>query len=138
LTKPVDFEELLGHVHGAVHRSHARRRTSAVIERLCSVVVDLETENAKPLSANDKANESCLATIRTLASCLSDLLVFWERPAAEHGMHNLCELLDCPQRPAHRQAILHAIDVLERTKDNFKSRQLAELRVKLEQAVGIK
>ena len=45
LTKPVDFDELLALVHGAVERSHARRRTSSVIERLCSVVADLEAEN---------------------------------------------------------------------------------------------
>ena len=79
-----------------------------------------------------------LATIRTLASCLSDLLVLWDRPAADHGVDSLCELLDCPQRPVHRQAILHAIEVLEKTKDSFKSKQLAELRVKLEHTLGIK
>ena len=93
---------------------------------------------AVSLSCGDMADESALATIRTLASCLSDLLVLWHKPAADHGLVNLCDLLDCPQRPAHRQAILHAIEVLEKTKDSFKSKQLAELRVKLEHAVGIK
>jgi DNA-binding response OmpR family regulator len=137
LTKPIDFDELLAHVHGAVERSHARRRTSGVIERLCSVVADLEAENSALLSHGDTADESSLATIRTLASCLSDLLILWHKPALEHGLVNLCELLDCPQCPAHRQAILHAIEVLEKTKDSFKSKQLAELRLKLEQSVGI-
>jgi len=138
LTKPVDFEELLSHVRGAVRRSHARRRISSVVERLCTVVADLEAENAMSHARNDRADESSLATIRTLASCLSDLLVLWEKPAAEHGLGNLCELLDCPQQPAHRQAILHAIEVLEKTKDSFKSKQLAELRTKLERALEIK
>jgi DNA-binding response OmpR family regulator len=138
LTKPVDFDELLTHVHGAVRRSHARRRTSAVIERLCSVVADLETENSRSFSRNEPADESSLATLRTLASCLSDLLVLWEKPAAEHGLVNLCELLDCPQRAVHREAILHTIEVLEKTKDSFKSKQLAELRGKLEQTLGIR
>ena len=138
LTKPVDFDELLMLVHGAVEKSHSRRRTSSVIERLCSVVADLEAENCKSLSLGSAADESCLATIRTLASCLSDLLVVWHKPAADHGMVNLCELLDCPQCPAHRQAILHAIEVLERTKDSFKSKQLAELRMNLERTIGLK
>jgi DNA-binding response OmpR family regulator len=136
LTKPLDFEELLAHVHGAAQRSHARRRTTSVIERLCSVVADLEAENSTPLSHN-KADASSVATIRSLASCLSDVLVLWDKPAAEHGLTNLCELLDCPQRPVHRQAILHAIEVLEKTKDSFKSKQLAELRAKLEASLGI-
>ena len=138
LTKPVDFDELLTHVHGAVRRSHARRRTSAVIERLCSVVADLEAENSSAVFCRDKADESSLTTIRTLASCLSDLLILWQKPAANHGLVNLCELLDCPQRPAHRDAILYAIEVLEKTKDSFKSKQLAELRVQLERTLCIK
>ena len=138
LIKPVDFDQLLAHVHAGVDRSHARRRTSSVIERLCAVVTDLEGENSMSLSRNDATDASSLATIRTLAACLSDLLVTCKGFAAEHGAGNLCELLDCPQLPAHRQVILHAIEVLEKTKDSFKSKQLAELRAKLQRAVGIK
>jgi hypothetical protein len=69
---------------------------------------------------------------------LSELLILRHKPAADHGVCNLCELLDCPQLPIHRQAILEAIGVLEKTKDNFKSKQLAELRTKLEHTLGIK
>ncbi len=138
LTKPVDMDELLALLHKSVQRSRSRRRLSTVIERLCSVVADLEVENPGPLSHNKGGDESSLATIRTLASCLSDLLVLWHKPAADHGFHNLCELLECPQIPLHRQAILHAIDVLEKTKDNFKSKQLAELRTNLQHVLGVK
>jgi DNA-binding response OmpR family regulator len=138
LTKPLNFEELLTHVHGAVRRSHARRRTTSVIERLCSVVADLEAENFKSLSHREMPDESCVATIRTLASSLSDLLTLWKKPAADLGLVNLCELLDCPQCPAHRDAIHDAIEVLEKTKDNFKSKQLAELRQRLELTLGIR
>jgi len=138
LTKPLDMDELLALIHKSVGQSRDRRRLSAVIERLCSVVADLESESPAPLSHNDQGDESSLATIRTLASCLSDLLILWHKPAADHGLHNLCELLECPQHPVHRQAILHAIEVLEKTKDNFKSKQLAELRTHLEHAVGVK
>ena len=101
-------------------------------------MADLEAENSAGPSPSGTADESSLATIRTLASCLSDLLVLWHKPAADHGLNNLCELLDCPQCPVHRQAILHAIEVLEKTKDSFKSKQLAELRAKLEQAVAVR
>lgn len=138
LTKPLDIDELLAHVRKAVERSYARRRLAAVVERLRSVVTDLEAEKSKPLLPTFKTDDMALATIRTLGSCLSDLLVTWSKPAADHGLSNLCDLLDCPQRPAHRQAILNAIEVLERTKYNFKSKQLAELRTMLEHALGIK
>ncbi len=138
LTKPLDIDELLAHVRKAADRSHARRRLTAVVERLHSVVIDLEIEKTKPLLSAPQTDDIALATIRTLASCLSELLALWRKPAADQGLCNLCELLDCPQRPAHRQAILEAIEVLERTKDSFKSKQLAELRTKLENSLGLK
>ncbi len=138
LTKPVDFDELLTLVHGAVEKSHAaagRLRSSSVSARSWRTWRP-RTAGRFPWAA--QTDGSCLATIRTLASCFSDLLVVWHKPAADHGLVNLCELLDCPQCPAHRQAILHAIEVLEKTKDSFKSKQLAELRMKLEQTIGLK
>ena len=138
LTKPLNIDELVAHVHKAVKRSHTRRRLAAVVERLHSVVTDLETEQLKPLLPILETDDMALATMRTLGSCLSDLLVMWAKPAADHGLSNLCTLLDCPQRPVHRQVVLDAIDVLERTKDNFRSKQLAELRTKLERALAIK
>ena len=137
LTKPLEFDELLALLYKAVGRSRDGRRLSVVIERLCSVVTDLETENSA-LAFHNGGDEGSLATIRTLAACLSDLLVLWHKPTADHGLRNLCELLECPQLPVHRQAILHAIDVLEKTKDSFKSKQLAELRANLQKVLGIK
>ena len=138
LTKPLDIDELLVHVRDAVSRSHARRRLAVVVERIHSVLTDLEAEKSKPRPRGQEADDIALGIIRTLAAGLSDLLALWSKAAADHGMSNLCELLDCPQRPYHRQVILDAIDVLEKTKDNFRSKQLAELRTKLERAMGIK
>jgi len=138
LTKPLDFEGLLWHIRCAVQKSLGRRRTTSVIERLCSVVADLEAQDCAPLARHASVDESSLTTIRTLASCLSDLLILWRKPAADRGLTNhLCELLDCPQCPSHRHAILHAIEVLRKTKDSFKSKQLAQLRLELERAMEI-
>ena len=138
LTKPLDIDDLLVHVRTAVERSQVRHRLATVVERLGSVLSDLEAEQLKPLPHAFVTDDISLGTIRTLASCLSDLLGVWGKMAAERGLSNLCELLDCPQRPAHRQAILDAIQVLERTKDSFRSKQLGELRTKLEGALGIR
>jgi DNA-binding response OmpR family regulator len=137
LTKPLDVGDLMEHVHKAAERSHVRRRLTAVVERLHSVVTDLEVERLKPLSLIPGTEANSLATIRTLASCLSELVAVWGQPAADRGLRNLCDLLDCPQRPVHRQALLDVIDVLKRTKDNFKSKQLAELRSRLERTMRI-
>jgi DNA-binding response OmpR family regulator len=137
LTKPLDMDELLTHVFKAAEQSQGRRRLTAIVERLDSVLADLESEKSWPIPPVAERGGITVGTIRTLASCVSDLLAYWAGSAADGGSSHLCELIDCPQRPSHRQAILHAIEVLEKTKDNFRSKQLAELRAKLQQSVGI-
>jgi hypothetical protein len=72
-------------------------------------------------------------TIRTLASCLSELLKLeWRQPGHEY-CPDLCKLLDCPQQPVLRQAVCHTIEVLEKTKHRFKSRELKVLREDLQE-----
>jgi DNA-binding response OmpR family regulator len=135
LTKPFDIDDLVAHIRKGVERSHIRRRLASAAERLRAVLADLESDQAEAMWHDRAGDEDALVTIRTLAACLSDLLA--AKPPAGGGATNLCDLLDCPQRPMHRQAILHAIDVLEKTKENFKSKQLAELRAGLEEALGL-
>ena len=45
---------------------------------------------------------------------------------------DLCRLLECPQRPVLREAVGQTVRVLERTKAKFKSKDLKDLRVRLE------
>lgn len=75
-------------------------------------------------------------TIRTLAGCLSELLKLeWTQP--HRGCcQDLCKLLDCPQTPVLRQAVVHTIEVLEATKFRFKSKELKRLREDLEKLLG--
>lgn len=137
LTKPLDFAELIRCVRTAVEHSRNRRALSAVQERLQSCLADLETMASKPLPrADDPGDDVSFGTIRTLASCLSELLELWARSKQDRRLFNLCELLDCPQQPLGREAILETIEVLKRTKEAFKSKALAELRTKLEGVVG--
>jgi len=84
----------------------------------------------------DRENLMSIGTIRTLASCLSELLTLFARLGPASKSANLCDLLDCPQRPVHREAIVNAIEVLKRTKGTFKSKALAELRTGLEDLLG--
>jgi DNA-binding response OmpR family regulator len=135
LTKPLDFDELLQHVQAALKLSVRRRTLSGVVERLTTCLADLETMQSQPphsIQANEKIQ---VGTIRTLAACLSELLTVSAKAAPRQSSNNLCALLDCPQQPVHRKAILHAIEVLKETKDTFKSRQLAALRNKLERLI---
>ena len=133
LTKPLDFDELIPYVRTAVTHSRNRRVLSAVRGRLSTCISDLEAVQSKRLPREDETDELVsIATIRTLASCLSELLKFSARSGVDWGSQNLCQLLDCPQRPLHRPAITKTIKVIKETKDTFKSKALAELRMELE------
>ena len=131
MTKPVDFDELLGHVRAAVDHSQNRRALVAVRDRLRTCLAELDAIASVPIPPAAGSHETVsLGTIRTLAACLSELLTIATRTGLTS--RNLCELLDCPQQPVHRQAILHAVEVLKETKGTFKSKALAELRTQLE------
>ena len=137
LTKPLDFDELLEHVKAATSQNRLRRTLAAVRQHLQICLDELETAQSPPPPEADGDGELVsIATIRTLAGCLSELLALRGESGGDRGRQNLCELLDCPQQPVHRQAILRAIEVLKQTKDTFKSKQLADLRTRLEQMVG--
>jgi DNA-binding response OmpR family regulator len=94
LTKPLDFEDLLSRVQKAVEQSRNRRVLSSVHRRLGSCLSDLEqTLSVGPPHATEPVS---IATIRTLASCLSELLELAARNRADWTSDNLCHLLDCP------------------------------------------
>jgi FixJ family two-component response regulator len=139
LTKPLKLDELLGHVKPAIAHSRNRQAMTAIRGRLQSCLVDLESAQSKPIPrAGGKDEPVSIGTIRTLAACLSELLELCARSDADGCAHNLCELLDCPQRPVCRGAIVDTIEVLKKTKETFKSKELAELRTRLEDRLGPK
>jgi CheY-like chemotaxis protein len=133
LTKPLDFDELLRYVKSAIANSQNRRAVAVVRERLQTCLADLDTTQpgAAP-GADPNGKLVSTGTIRTLAACLSELLELCARSGVDRCARDLCELLDCPQQPVHRQAIVDTITVLKKTKEMFKSKDLAELRTRLE------
>lgn len=139
MTKPVDFDELLGHVRAAIARSWKRRTLAATRERLQTCLGGLDGVESRPIGGTSEDDELLsIGTIRTLAACLSELLEIGARSGAAWGSRNLCELLDCRQQPVCRQDMADAIEVLKKTKDTFKSKALAELRTRLERRFGAK
>lgn len=137
LVKPLQFDELVEHIEAAIDCSCRRRTLSAVRARLKVCLEEMHAASGSPPSRAPAQREPVsIGTLRTLAGCLSDLLRLGIQCKAGWNSCNLCELLDCPQMPAHRQAITEAIEVLKKTKDTFKSRLLAELRTKLEASLS--
>jgi hypothetical protein len=100
------------------------------LERCVENLKGLEAANTLPASGGSAETMTGVSpvTIRTVAACLSELLKLeWTQPHREY-CPDLCKLLDCPQRPVLRHAVCHTIEVLEKTKWRFKSKELKALR----------
>lgn len=60
------------------------------------------------------------------------LLEFLEQDRGSNGKLFYCPLVDCSPRKKYRAGLLEAVRVIEETRRSFKSRQLEELRKKLQ------
>ena len=60
------------------------------------------------------------------------LLKHLEDSAANGGKIAYCPLVDCTPRGKYRAALIDAVRILEETRRSFKSKQLEELRKKLQ------
>lgn len=107
------------------------------LEMCAQTLLKLEEQGKDALQAGEPVTVGVSSvTIRTVAACLSELLKLeWTQPHRD-SCHDLCKLLDCPQQPVLREAILHTIEVLETTKFRFKSKELKRLREGLEILLG--
>lgn len=137
LTKPFEEDLLKGHVQQALRHSKVYATVCRVLRHLGECVHDLKEVEHGHLASRTTPRSATVAipqlTIRLLASCLSELLSLEAGLNLGKGCGNLCRLLDCPQRPIYRDAMHDTITVLERTKGTFKSREIGQLRIRLEQ-----
>ena len=136
LKKPVNHTELQSRVRNSIQRSRSHRTVAHVRHLLERCVHELEDiESQQPLSNADGGPHATLVptgTVQTLIACLSELLHLEATAGPHKTVETICELLNCPQWQNHRKVILDGIAVLRRTKNRFKSRELADLRLSLE------
>jgi ActR/RegA family two-component response regulator len=139
LVKPLDFEELIGHADRALADRHAVRALTAARQRASRWEQELElfdqTVGTRAPSGVavagfiDSALRNVVGTmrdVRNLTGALTQGTV--ERTA--------CQLLNCPRQQRLLAALEDTVAVLEETKTAFKSKQLAELRRRLEAVIA--
>jgi len=141
LIKPVESAVLLEHVRKAIERHQCFRTIVQSRQRHLQASADLERlEWALRTPSGGTADASMQTfldlTMRNAAQSLADLRLLLETlrvpPAAEAGQPALSEC-----RPAIlMQALWETVAVLEKTKTSFKSKELGELRKKLEGILG--
>jgi len=138
LLKPLDLGTLLERVRSVVGHRRAVRAVEAQRARLESWLRDLvhvqeamRTPHREPEPAPASAFASL--TLQHVAGTLAELRGVGEAaPLAADP----CVLAGCPQRTQLLGTLREVIEVLQRTKGSFKSKELAALRRKVEQVVA--
>lgn len=143
LIKPLDLEQLRGHVQRSVARTRMHRAVTNLktrsalwndtVEKLQSLLEDpLEgsvAELAGPLLAT--TFEGLVASVSGLRRVL-DCFVATNRTAPRSDVIELLSKLDLT-----RTALREAVGILEETKHAFKSKRLGELRRQLQALLGV-
>ena len=141
LVKPLNFDHLLEQVKSAVAKSRLYRAVSSTKKRLSSWqegLVDLE-EILKKTNGRFSASERNFfdLTFANITGALSDIrnIIVGSGSDKEDEMP-ICHLLNCPRLSELDSAVEETIEVLEKTKGSFKSKELAQMRKRLESIVS--
>jgi DNA-binding NtrC family response regulator len=139
LIKPVDFDQLLSMVKAAVEYSRIQRAVSSTRMRLDNWQQNLrqiETtmSGTAPLrtDASGSINAFLQLTHANILQTFGDLLNVAQALTTKAPTAVVCHLMDCPRLTLFANAIDDAVKTLERTKSSFKSKELGELRKRLE------
>jgi DNA-binding response OmpR family regulator len=137
LTKPVDPDSLLAEVSRAVERSRCFHMIAGTRNRLATLCGNLEQiESLIPSSTGEEKNSSLMIflnlTTQNIAGSLLDLRHLIEAAARTTEREPEMEWLQSSRPLVLIAALRETISVLAKTKGSFKSKELAELRRKLE------
>jgi len=138
LLKPVQFADLLVRTDSAVARFRSYRAMRNAEERMSKWREDFDhlavSQTPAPVVGTGAPSvDTFLAlTLRNVMGSLTDLEHLGQALAGQQVEQNPCQLINCPRGSQLHAAVREAINVLEETKTAFKSKQLADLRKKLE------
>ncbi len=134
LLKPVQFADLLQRTETAVARFRSYRAMREAEERMSKWREDFNhLSAAKAMPGSTASVDTFLAlTLRNVMGSLTDLENLGHALTGHQVDQHACQLINCPRGAQLHNAVREAIDVLEETKTAFKSKQLADLRKKLE------
>ncbi len=138
LVKPIDFEELLSHVRTSIEQSKMYQVVKDTREHLELWLQKTTTFERLMKEGAKKAvhvNDFIEFSFQNLVSTLADLKNLSNSQLTEKTSQEVCHLLNCPRLHSLTDALEEAIGVLEKTKNSFKSKDLGELREKLEKVV---
>lgn len=132
LIKPVLYAELAERVHAAVARFRSFRAMQDAELRLNDMRSRYEQLATQRGPGGPSADTFLSLALRNVMGSLTDLEQLGRALAGTPVEAHACQIMNCPRGSQLTAAIQHAVEVLEETKHAFKSKQLAELRQRLE------
>jgi YesN/AraC family two-component response regulator len=139
LVKPLNFKELLEQVKKAVVKTRVYRAVVNARERLQYWRQGLdnleEVLKSSPNLFSASVREFIDITCANINSALYDIKNISFQTASESADSPVCHLLNCPRLAELDNAVYETIEVLEKTKTAFKSKELGKIRKKLEDMV---
>jgi CheY-like chemotaxis protein len=137
LMKPVDIDDFLKLVRESIIRFQAFRQFDLARKQLqktqqeMSVLGCLQNSSALP-PALVNVDVFLHYTIKNILAGITDLRDLTQALAQSKSKQQVCQVINCPRHAELAEGIEEAIAVLEKTKSSFKSKELAAVRVKLE------
>lgn len=143
LLKPVDWPDLRRAVADAVKKTSLVRMTTSVQEEASRLVASLEHLQETLPQLGSGANERELAwsldtflaqsfsSMAVLSSRIRSVLTSQMQGRAEAPM-DVCRMMECPRLWGYREALESTVEVLAKTKNSFRSKELGLLRAKIE------
>jgi len=140
MAKPLDYEQLLIHVKNAIKKYKTYRSVYSTSQRLQEWQKDLAAvkelvSNASENAASVPINTFFKLTFRNIAESLLDLEHLIEGLDMSNSEQYVCNLLDCPSLTKMKSGLTETMEVLRKTRESFKSKDLAKLRDKLDKIV---
>jgi len=137
LPKPVEWPTLLAGVQEAIRKFQFFKAVRKIRSHLQHWEEDLKqmegtSPELRPPGSWTTIDSFLSITFKNLIDSLWDVKNMAQFLSAGRSNHDVCHLLTCPRLTFLKQGVEETVEVLERTKNSFKSKELGDLRKKLE------
>lgn len=135
--KPFEYEDLLGRVREGVRRYQAFKAMRRIRNRLRhweEALRQVQVSSPELRLPGPATTMDCFLTVtfQNLIDSLWDLKNLAQSLSLGVSNQDVCHMWTCPRLSFLKKAMEDTIEVLEQTKDSFKSKDLGDLRKKLE------
>jgi DNA-binding response OmpR family regulator len=137
LVKPFEFEILMSHIQTTIKNARIHQTLHVMNQRLQdwrTSLSSIESALTPSIRTNQVAQVDAFLslTFENIIDVLLDLRHVTESFTAHNMPQEVCHLFNCPRLNIYIEAVAETVEVLERTKAYFRSKELGLLRKKLD------